>query len=52
MGGPVLHPFGAAAAKKKYLWGNVPAFEVLQLPSNEGADYNKDIHILFAGSSS
>jgi hypothetical protein len=52
MGGPILNPFSAASAKKKYLWGNVPAYEVLQLSSNEGADYNKDLRILFAGMSS
>jgi hypothetical protein len=52
MGGPVLHPYSDASAMKKYLWGNVPAYEVLQLSSNEGADYNKDLRILFAGLSS
>ena len=34
---------------KKYLWGNIPAFDVLRLESNEGKDYAGDLRILFAG---
>jgi hypothetical protein len=30
-------PFGP----KKYLWGNVPAFDVLNLKDNEGVTYEK-----------
>ncbi|EED14356.1 conserved hypothetical protein [Talaromyces stipitatus ATCC 10500] len=34
--------FGAT----KYLWGNVPAFDVLELGSNEGEEYEGDLRIL------
>ena len=44
MGGPPLMIFGA----KKYLWGNVPAYDVIQLPSNEGKAYSGDLRLLFA----
>ncbi len=33
----------------RYLWGNVPAFDVLNLPNNEGADYGQDLNVCFAG---
>ncbi|KFY28454.1 hypothetical protein V493_02929 [Pseudogymnoascus sp. VKM F-4281 (FW-2241)] len=39
-------PFGG----KKYLWGNVPSFDVLQLGSNEGAEYKGQLNLLFAAS--
>ncbi|KAK4101258.1 hypothetical protein N658DRAFT_566963 [Parathielavia hyrcaniae] len=42
--GPAVVPFGG----KKYLWGNVPAFDVLQLASNEGEDFVGPIRLLFA----
>jgi hypothetical protein len=45
MGGGLGQVFG----DKKYLWGNVPAFDVLQLEKNEGADYSGPLRILFAG---
>ena len=35
---------------RKYLWGNVPALDVLQLRYNEGEDYAKPLPMLFAGS--
>jgi hypothetical protein len=35
----------------KYLWGNVPAFDVLNLKDNEGATYGKDLRIYFGGRS-
>ncbi|KKK20834.1 hypothetical protein ARAM_004716 [Aspergillus rambellii] len=38
--------FGA----KKYLWGNVPAFDILRLGSNEGAEYGRGVSILCAAS--
>ncbi|KAL7804936.1 hypothetical protein V8C44DRAFT_369117 [Trichoderma aethiopicum] len=38
--------FGA----KKFLWGNVPAIDVLQLGSNEGDGYGKPLNLLFAAS--
>ena len=33
----------------RYLWGNVPAFGVLNLPNNEGAGYGRDLNVCFAG---
>jgi hypothetical protein len=33
----------------KYLWGNVPAFDILKLASNEGEAYTGDLRLLFAG---
>lgn len=45
--GPPLKAFGG----RKYLWGNVPAFDVLHLPENEGKEYDQDLKLLFAGSS-
>ncbi|KAJ5150509.1 uncharacterized protein N7500_010698 [Penicillium coprophilum] len=40
------NPFGDS----KYLWGNAPAIDVLQLEKNEGPRYPKDIALLFAAS--
>lgn len=41
-----LHnPFGA----DKYLWGNTPALDILNLEHNEGLGYRDDIALLFAG---
>lgn len=45
MGTGIGETFGAT----KYLWGNVPAFDVLELGSNEGEEYEGDLRILFAG---
>lgn len=45
MGGGIGRQFGG----QKYLWGNVPAFDILRLGSNEGEDYSGDLHLLFAG---
>jgi len=45
MGGPPATIFGA----KKYLWGNVPAYDIMQLASNEGKAYSEDLRLLFAG---
>jgi hypothetical protein len=47
MGGPPMTIFGA----KKYLWGNVPAYDVVKLASNEGNAYSGDLRLLFAGAS-
>jgi hypothetical protein len=33
----------------KYLWGNVPALDVLQLKNNEEECFSKDSKLLFAG---
>ncbi|RYC56871.1 hypothetical protein CHU98_g9335 [Xylaria longipes] len=38
--------FGAV----KYLWGNVPAIDVIQLDQNEGVDFQSPINLLFAAS--
>ncbi|KAL2815217.1 hypothetical protein BDW59DRAFT_166890 [Aspergillus cavernicola] len=35
---------------KSYLWGNVPALDVLQLRSHEGEMYDKDLRLLFPAS--
>ncbi len=45
--GPLIGmiPHGA----KKYLWGNVPAIDVLDHQRNEGVDLPEDLHLLFAG---
>lgn len=40
---------GETFGAMKYLWGNVPAFDVLELGSNEGEEYTGDLRILFAG---
>lgn len=34
---------------KKYLWGNVPAIDLLQLAKNEGKNTTQDLHLLLAG---
>lgn len=39
----------AISGREKYLWGNVPAIDVLQLENNEGLSYDKDLRLLFAG---
>ncbi|KAL4973168.1 hypothetical protein BDW66DRAFT_168860 [Aspergillus desertorum] len=44
--GPGTTIFG----EKKYLWGNIPAFDVLRLDMNEGADYDGSLRVLFAAS--
>lgn len=33
----------------KYLWGNMPACDVLNLSGNEGTGFQSDVHLLFAG---
>ena len=33
----------------RYLWGNVPAYDVLNLPQNEGKAYDRDLNLCFAG---
>ena len=47
VGGPPVTTFGA----KKYLWGNVPAYDIIQLSANEGKAYSQDLRLLFAGAS-
>ncbi|KAJ5280880.1 hypothetical protein N7478_006252 [Penicillium angulare] len=47
---PLAHnphnPFG----EDKWLWGNVPAVDILKLVDNEGENYSENIAILFAAS--
>lgn len=38
-------PFG----RSKFLWGNVPALDIINLEANEGKAYNKHMNLLFAG---
>ncbi|KAI2467246.1 hypothetical protein F4781DRAFT_444529 [Annulohypoxylon bovei var. microspora] len=47
MGGPRLRVFNF---KKKYPWGNMPAFDLLNLASNEGINYKRDLNLLYAAS--
>ena len=35
--------------QRKYLWGNVPAFDILNLENNEGVGHPDDVRLLFAG---
>jgi hypothetical protein len=35
--------------REKYLWGNVPAFDIVQLGQIEGGEYGGQLHLLFAG---
>lgn len=42
---PPFDPFGTLRS----LWGDIPAFDVLNLAKNEGADYGKDLALCFAG---
>lgn len=39
----------ASHGRKKYLWGNVPAIDLLNLQQNEGVDFTEDLRLLFAG---
>ncbi|OBS28259.1 hypothetical protein FPOA_02200 [Fusarium poae] len=41
---------GSVVEGKKYLWGNVPTLDVLQLGSNEGDKYQGNLSLLFAAS--
>ena len=35
----------------KYLWGNMPALDIMNIDQNEGRNYDKDIGLCFAGES-
>ena len=43
--GPLLVSFG----QFNYLWGNIPAIDVLNIGQNEGLDYGGDLDLCFAG---
>ncbi|KAF7905570.1 uncharacterized protein EAF01_006091 [Botrytis porri] len=36
--------------RKKYLWGNVPAIDIIQSCKNEGKDFPEQLNLLFAAS--
>jgi len=40
---------GASSGGKCFLWGNIPALDILQLGLNEGDDYRGKLRLLFAG---
>lgn len=46
---PMIHQ---ASGHMKHLWGNVPAYDVLQLEKNEGLDHAEDLSLCFGGISS
>lgn len=35
--------------KQKFLWGNIPAVDVVNHAKNEGVDLPEDFNLLFAG---
>lgn len=37
--------------RKKYLWGNVPAIDMVQSSKNEGKEFPEQFNLLFAGKS-
>lgn len=43
---PPFIPFG----RSKFLWGNVPALDIIRLKDDEGVAYNKHMNLLFAAS--
>jgi hypothetical protein len=45
MGDELVVQFGG----RKYLWGNIPALDILQLGLNEGDTYREPLRLLFAG---
>lgn len=47
MGWPPIVPFGP----KKFLWGNMPALDILKLGDNEGEGDQGSLKMLFAGES-
>ncbi|KAK8038412.1 hypothetical protein PG994_015179, partial [Apiospora phragmitis] len=47
MGGDPLVAFNSTG---KYLWGNIPAYDVVNLTRNEGLDAEEDLNLLFAAS--
>ncbi|KAI1101065.1 hypothetical protein F4804DRAFT_317033 [Jackrogersella minutella] len=47
IGGPKFQSFNY---RKKFPWGNMPAFDLLNLASNEGVNYDGDLNLLFAAS--
>lgn len=50
-GGPAPNngPNMTVHGQRKYLWGNVPALDVLNLKDNEGVDTTRELRLLFAG---
>ena len=35
--------------RQKYLWGNVPALDLIKFHQNEGANFGGDLRLLLAG---
>jgi hypothetical protein len=42
-------PPAASFGMNKYLWGNMPSYDHINLAQNEGKDWNKPFHLCFAG---
>ncbi len=42
-------PSSGDGGRSKYYFGNVPAIDIVQLEANEGATYDRELNILFAG---
>ena len=40
---------GGSYGGKEYLWGNVPALDVLRFGASEGEAYGGELSLLFAG---
>ena len=49
--GPASQNWHNPYGETKYLWGNVPAIDVLKLKQNEGQGYQQRLSLLFAGTS-
>lgn len=50
----INHDMGTDMVKyggNKYLWGNVPSLDLLQLRDNEGISTKRDLSLLLAGRS-
>jgi hypothetical protein len=41
----LIHP-----PARKHYWGTIPALDILKLPSNEGASYQRNLKLMFAAS--
>ena len=44
-------PWNVVYGQNKYLWGNVPALDLVNLAQNEGVNIPSSLHLLFAGRS-
>ncbi|KAK8103314.1 hypothetical protein PG984_016460 [Apiospora sp. TS-2023a] len=48
--GQVPDPSSPFFSGKKHLWGTMPAYDVVNLPENEGTNIQSDLELLFAAS--